>query len=130
MDRPILVCRHVATTIDSLAKDVEDTAQGRFANRHRDGSSTVNAFLATNQTVSRSQGDATDTTTTELLLHLAGELDFDTLLLRFDLYGIVNCRQLVFCEFDVERRTNHLSDVTDIMCCCCHWILVLDLNFG
>ena len=80
MDRPVLFHYHVTTAIDRFAEHVEHPAQRGFANRHRDGFARVDAFAGhgSNRRYC-TQSNAADTTATQLLLDLAGEVDRDTL---------------------------------------------------
>ena len=53
----------------------------------------------------------------ELLLDFAGQLDRNSLVVRFDLYGVVDRRQFIVSKLDVERRADHLRDLADLGGC-------------
>ena len=114
MDRPVVVGRDRAAVVDRLADQVEHAAERGLADRHGDRLAGVDALLAADQTVGAAQGDAADATAAEVLLHFAGQVDLDALLLGVDLHGVVDRRQVAFGELDVERRTDDLRDVADV----------------
>ena len=75
----------------------------------------VDALLAADQTVGAAQGDAADAAAAQVLLHFAGEVDLHALVLGDDLHGVVDRRQAVFGELDVERRADDLRDAADVL---------------
>ena len=80
------------------------------------GAAGVDAFLAANHAVGAAERDATHAAAAEVLLHFADQVELHALVLRLDFDGVVDRRQLVFGEFDVERRADHLRDVPDALC--------------
>ena len=83
---------------------VEHAAERGLADGHRDRRAGVDAVQAADQAVGAAQGDAADAAAAEVLLHLAGQVELDALVLGGDLHGVVDRRQLVFGE--LERRTS------------------------
>ena len=63
----------VALQVDRLAEDVEDAAEGRLADRHRDRAAGVADLRAAGEAVRRGHGDRADPVVAEVLLDLAGE---------------------------------------------------------
>ncbi len=80
---------------------------------HRHRGAGIDAFLAADHAVGAAQGDAADAAAAQVLLHFAGEVDLDPLVLAVDLDGVVDRRQMGFGEFDVERRADHLGYVAN-----------------
>ena len=119
VDRPVFVGVDRAAAVDRLADDVEHAAERRLADGHRDRPAGVDAVLAADQAVGAAQRDAPHAAAAQVLLHLAGEVDLHALVLGDDLHGVVDRRQLVLVELDVERRADDLRDAADVLCLCC-----------
>ena len=117
MDRPAFVGVDRAAAVDRLADQVEHAAERRLADGHGHGAAGVDALLAADQAVGAAQGDAAHAAAAQVLLHLAGEVDLHALVLGVDLHGVVDRRQLVLGELDVERRADDLRDVADVLGC-------------
>ena len=117
MDRPALLGLDRAAAVDRLADQVEHAAQRGRADRHLDRRAGVEALLAADHAVGAAQRDAADAAAAQVLLHFAGQVDLDALVLGRDLHGVVDRRQLVFGKFDVERRADHLRDVANVSGC-------------
>ncbi len=115
VDRPALVGVDRAAAVDRLAEQIEHAAQRGLADGHRDRRAGVDALLAADQAVGAAQGDAADAAAAEVLLHLAGQVELDALVLGVDLDGVVDRRQVAFGELDVERRADDLRDVADVL---------------
>jgi hypothetical protein len=113
VDRPGLLVADRAGLIDRHADDVEDAAEHRGADRHRDGGAGVLDRLAADQAVGRVHGHAPHHVLTEVLRHL----DRQVVLLVAD--GLVaqeerggDLRQLGRVERDVDDRADDLDDAT------------------
>ena len=54
-------------------------------------------------------------------------VDFDSLFIGFNFYGVVDRREPVFGKFGVKRGANDLSDLSDVRCgrSCCHVFVFL-----
>src|SRR5262249_10918923 len=110
---PVLVRLDRTAAIDRLPDQVEYAAQRRLTDRNADRRSSVDALMPSDHAVGAAQGDAPNAAAAEVLLHLAGQIEMDALVIRLDLDGVVDRRQRVFGEFDVERRADHLRDAAD-----------------
>ena len=75
--------------VDRLAEHVEDAAERRLADRHRDRPAGVDDLDAAGQAVGRGHGDGADPVVAEVLLDLADER---LLALALDLDGVVDRR--------------------------------------
>ena len=115
VDRPMFVGVDRTAAVDRVADDVEHAAERRLADGHRHRAAGVDALLAADQTVGAAQRDAAHAAAAEVLLHLAGEVDLHALVLGDDLHGVVDRRQLIFGELDVERRADDLGDAADVL---------------
>ena len=118
VNRPALFGVDRAAAVDRLAEQVEHAAERLLADRHRHRAAGVDALQAADQAVGAAEGDAADAAAAEVLLHFAGEVDLHALVLGVDLHGVVDRRQLVFGELDVERRADDLGDVADVLGSC------------
>ena len=107
VDRPVLVGVDRAAAVDRLADQVEHAAQRGLADRHGHRRAGIDALLAADHAVGAAQGDAADAAAAQVLLHFAGQVDLDALVLGRDLDGVVNRRQVVFGE--TRRRTSSRS---------------------
>ena len=101
--------------VDRFAEQVEDAAERLLADRHGDGLAGVDDFHAAHQAVGGAQGDAADAIAAELLLHLAGQMDRDALVVGVDAEGVVDLRQMAFVELGVERRADDLHDMAGVL---------------
>ena len=81
VDRPALLGVDRAAAVDRLAEQVEHAAERRLADGHGHRAAGVDALLAADQAVGAAQGDAADAAAAEVLLHFAGEVDLDALVL-------------------------------------------------
>ena len=75
----------------------------------------VDDVHAADQAVGRAEGDAADAVAAEVLLHLAGQVDRDALVLGVDRQGVVDLGQVPFVELGVERRADDLDDLADVL---------------
>ena len=81
VDRPVLVGLDRAAAVDRLADQVEHAAQRGLADRHLDRRAGVDALLAADHAVGAAQGDAADAAAAQVLLHFAGQVELDALVL-------------------------------------------------
>ena len=96
-----------ALAVDRVAEDVEDAAEGRLADRHRDRGAGVADVDAAGEAVGRGHRDGADPVVAEVLLDLADE----RLLARaLDLDGVVDAGQLAGRELDVHDGSGDLDD--------------------
>ena len=92
VDRPALRGVDRAAAVDRLAEQVEDPAERLLADRHAHRAAGVDDRHPADQAVGRAQGHAADAVAAEVLLHLAGQVDLDPLLLGRRSSGRCRCR--------------------------------------
>jgi len=94
---------------------VEDPAEGRVADRHRDRPAGVDHLVAALQAVGRVHGDRAHAVVAEVLLHLADQLTGFAVAVaaHLDLHRGVDLRQLVG-EYRVDDDAGHLLDPSHI----------------
>jgi hypothetical protein len=63
-------------------------------------------------TVGAAESDAANAPAAQVLLHFAGEPQFDALEVRIDFHGVVDRRELMLGKFDIESRADHLRDAS------------------
>ena len=112
VDRPALGGVDRPPAVDRITQEVEHPAERLHADRHAHRPSGVVDVHAADQSVGRPQRDATDPIAAEVLLDLARQVNLDALLLGVDREGVENLGQMPFFEFDVERRTDHLGNLS------------------
>ena len=115
MDRPVVLGLDRPAAVDHLADEVEDAAERAFADRHLHRRAGIEAIHAADHAVGAAQGDAAHPPAAEMLLHLAGQIEHNALLLARNLYGVVDRRQLVFGELGVERRADDLRHSAEVL---------------
>ena len=81
VDRPVVVGVDRAAAVDRLAEQVEHAAQRGLADRHLDRRAGVDALHAADHAVGAAQGHAADAAAAQVLLHFAGQVELDALLL-------------------------------------------------
>ncbi len=81
VDGPVVLGLDRPAVVDRLAEQIEDAAERGLADRHLDGRAGVDALHAADHAVGAAQGDAAHAAAAEVLLHLAGEVELDALLL-------------------------------------------------
>ena len=96
--------------VDLLAKHVEDSAQGLCADRNGHWATGIDNLHAAHHSFGAAQGDCTDTTAAEVLLHFADQVDRDAFVLRFNSDRVVDRRQCVVGKLNVKGRSDHLRD--------------------
>ena len=72
-------------------------------------------FMPRHEAVGRAEGDRADAVAAQVLLHLAGELEVDALVLVVDLEGVIDLGQVAFVELGVERRADDLDDLAGLV---------------
>ena len=99
--------------VEDLADHVEDLALGDVADGNRDGLTGVAHLLTANHAVGRLEGDRADQVVTEVLCDL--ESDLDRLVAERDrgLQGVVDVRDRVVRELDVDDRARDACDAPD-----------------
>ena len=81
VDGPVVLGLDRPAAVDHLAGEVEHAAERALADRHLDRRAGVEAFHAADHAVGAAQGDAAHPAAAEMLLHLAGQVERDALLL-------------------------------------------------
>ena len=79
MDRPVSVGVDRAAAVDRLAQQVEHPAQRLLADGHRDRRAGIDALHAADQAVGGAEGDAAHAVAAQVLLHFAGQVELDAL---------------------------------------------------
>ena len=92
-----------SAAVDRVAQQVEHATQGFLADRHAHRVARVEHGHAPHQSVGRPQGDTTNAVAPQVLLHLAGQVNFDPLDVAVDLQGVVDIRHVPFVEFGIKR---------------------------
>ena len=81
VDGPVVLGHDRSAAVDHVAGQVEDAAERAFAHRHLDRRAGVEAIHAADHAVGAAQGDASHAAAAEMLLHLAGQVERNALLL-------------------------------------------------
>ena len=115
MNRPVFLGIDRAAAVHRVARDVEHAAERRLADGHLHRIARVDAILAADQAVGAAQGDAPHAAAAQVLLHFAGEIDLHAFVLGHNFDGVVNCRQVLLGELDVERGADDLRDAADVL---------------
>ena len=114
VDRPALVVADVAGEVDRLAEHVEDAAERRAADRHRDRAAGVDDLHAAGEAVGRVHRDRAHAVVAEVLLHLADE---DAVLAAVDRDRVVDLGELLG-EDGLDHDALDLLDAPDVLRCC------------
>ena len=115
MDGPVIVGLDRPESVDRLADEIENPSQRGLAHRHVHRRAGIDALHAADHAVGVAQGHAADPAAAEVLLHFAGQIELDSLLIALDLDGVVNRRQLIFGKLDVESRADDLADAAYVL---------------
>ena len=115
VDGPVVLGLDRPAAVDHVAGEIEHAAERTLADRHLDGRAGIEAFHAADHAVGVAQGHAADPAAAQVLLHLAGQIQRDALLLAGDLHGVVDRRQAVFGKLNVERRADDLRHAADVL---------------
>ena len=115
VDGPVFLGLDGAESVDRLADQVEDAAEGRLADGDLHGGAGVEAVHAADHPVGVAQGDAPHPPAAEVLLHFAGEVQFDALFVGDDFHGVVDGRHVRLAELGVEGRADDLRDAADVL---------------
>src|SRR5690606_16613706 len=92
--------------VDGVAQHVHGTAQGRFADRYRDGLVGAGDVPATLEAFGRTHRNGTHHAVAQLLLHFEGGFGADYFQ-RF-----INTRHLITWEFHVDNGADDLNDTS------------------
>ena len=101
--------------IDRLAEHVQDAAQRRVANRHRDRSAEVDRLHAADEAVGARHGDAAHLVLPDVLLHLERQVDGHRAGRVAHEHRVVDLRQLLGRKLDVDNGADDLDDVADVL---------------
>ena len=111
------VGRDRRAVVDRLAEHVEDAAERRRADRHRDRRAGVDDLHAAHDAVGRRHGDGAHLVAADVLLHLGRRrLIAAPSSARYPmLERVVDLRQVLGLELDVEHRADDLHDLADVV---------------
>ena len=121
MDRPPLDWLVVGACdrtllVDRLAEDIENPAQRRLADGHRDGAPRVHDIHAPLHAVGRAHRHGANLGAADVLLHLGNQVD---LAARFGLADkaqrVVDLRQMPRVELHVQHGSDDLDDSPDVV---------------
>ena len=108
MDRPVIIGFDFSVDfIDSLAEDVEDTAQDTFADGDLDGTARIFSCHAADEAVRRVHGNAADDVVAQVLHDFYNQVDLLVAFATGDMDGVVNGGQICF------RGKPHVDDRAD-----------------
>ena len=110
VDRPALLGLDVALLVDRLAEQVEDAAERRLADGHRDRAAGVADLGAAREAVGGVHGHGAHAVVAEVLLHLADERLLLAAALDVDLERVVDVGQVVGREGGVDHDALDLLD--------------------
>ena len=112
MNGPLLVGMHRSASVDRIAQQVENAAERPLADGHTHGTARIDHRHATYQAVGRPQRYTPHAIAAKVLLHLSGQVDLDSLDVVVDSEGVVDVGQMTFVKLGVERRADHLRNVS------------------
>ena len=110
MDRPLFRFNRGAVIYD-LTQYIEDPAQGRVANRHRDRRTGIHSLGAADHTVGRAHCDAAHNIVTQMLCYLC----YNLLVCHFYFNGIHQIGQSAVGKFNIKHRTVYRSNCADML---------------
>ena len=114
---PLDARRDRRAVVDGLAEHVEDAAERRLADRHRDRRAGVDDVHAAHDAVGRRHRDGAHLVAADVLLHLGHDADLlAARRCRVDLERVVELGQVLGLELDVEDRSDDLDDLADLCC--------------
>jgi len=114
VNRILLVEFDLAPAVDRVARDVKDAAQHARADRHRDRRAGVDDGHAALQPLRRGHRDRPGEPGAEMLLHLEGQQFLLAADLEVDRERLVDGRDGVLGELDVDDRADDLDDFSGI----------------
>jgi hypothetical protein len=116
VDRPALsVGRERGAAVHRLAQHVEDPAQRRVPYGRGDGAPGVHDRHAAGDAVGGAHGHRPHLVLSDVLLHLGGETDRHGAARVLQHQGVVDLRQVLGLELDVEHRADHLHHPADVL---------------
>ena len=99
-----------STLVNGVTSDIDDTAERTVTDRNRDRSTSVTDLLATDKTISTVHGNAADSVLTNLLGDLKNEAVTQRVLTAKHLEGVVNGREALGVEVNVNDRADDCTD--------------------
>jgi hypothetical protein len=116
MDRPAQrVLRDRRALVHRLAEHVQDAAERRRTDRHRDRAAGVADFHAAHHRVGGGHGDGAHLVAADVLLHLGDDADVAARVgLRVDLERVVQLGEVLRLELHVEHGPDDLHDLADV----------------
>ena len=118
MDRPTFRRLDFAAVVDRLTEQVENPSERGWPHGHGERAPGVDNVGPADQAVGTTQRNAPHLAATEVLLHLADQVQRHALFLTVDADGVVDRGDAVLRKLDVESRADHLRDVSDGPACC------------
>ena len=126
MDRPVLLRVDRTFVVDRFAEDVEDAAEGLAADGDGDRTAGVDGLHAAHHSVRRLHGDAAHLALADVVGDFGDDVDrhLAELAVVDDADRVVDRRKVTLIELDVERRSDDLDHLADLVLCCgflfCH----------
>ncbi len=116
VDRPALHRRgNLGPIVHRLAEHVQDAAERRGADRHRDRAPEVHGFHAADDAVGGAHGHRAHLVAADVLLHLGDDADVRAAVVDdLHLKGVVQVGEVVWRELDVEDGTDDLDNLPDV----------------
>ena len=111
MNRHLLCARRCRLVVDRITGHIENAAQRLLAYRNRDRRTGRHGLHAAYQSVGRTHCDASNCLIAKVLCDLYDE-KFPVL--AGDMDSFINRRKMSLCKFDIQYRTDNLSDFTCI----------------
>lgn len=106
MDAPALFFADGTGFVDRIAQYVHDPAQGRFTDRHGDGSTSAVHVQATLEAFGGTHRNGTNHAVAQLLLDFQGGFN------ALNLQGFIDARHGIAREFHVDHGADDLNDTS------------------
>jgi hypothetical protein len=112
VDRIAPVALHLAFAVDRLADDIEEAAEGRFADRDGDRSARCDRFHPPAKAVGGRHRDGPDPVVPQVLLNLGDHIGA---VLALHDERVVDLGQVALFELDVQDRADDLHDPAGVL---------------
>src|SRR5215471_1998247 len=116
VNRIALLMRDIAEVVDGFADNIHDAAERTFAHRHGNRTTGIDGVHAADHTISRQHRHRAHAAFPEVLLYFGDDIDGIGHLKAVGSYAqsLVNRRQVVFSELDVDYRADDLHNFADV----------------
>src|SRR5712664_1385246 len=124
MDGIALRMDDVAQTVHRLTDNVEDATECSLANRHSDWTTGIDRFHTAHHAVRGQHRNRTHPALAQMLLNFGDDIDRsrDLEAFRHDAQRLIDRRQILSLEFDINDGSNDLHDVAEGCGVCARWV--------